>query len=179
MRSPIRSRFQIRYLSIPQWSSGGHRYFFHGAKKGVDIFRRFTIYFSYWNKSWLKFKPNDVGGAHGAHIFIEAVRLHHKSPGSQDWQHHGGPRENCPNTQIRNRYLKECCHVEFLSVSSWKMKDSQWCERENNTVSSCPTLMAGLVITCSICSYGKKKKKARYVQHNNILKLCENPLAAF
>ncbi len=120
MCSPIRSWFQICYLPRPQWSSRRHRYFL--MRKIGDIFRHFTITFCYWNKRLKKFKLNDVFSVHRAHIFIKAVQLHHKSSGNHNWQHHGGPLENCPNSQIRQKIPeKECCRVEFLSTSErWK-----------------------------------------------------------
>ena len=84
------------------------------------------LLFSYWNKRLQKFKLNDVFSVYPAHIFIKAVQLHHKSPGSHSWQHHGGPVEKLSKQPDQEKKVpeKECCHAECLSIQRWEMKGS-------------------------------------------------------
>lgn len=70
---------------------------------------------------------NDVFSVYWAHNFVlfyfilfcrSVVGLYHKSPDCHNWQHHGGPMKNCPNSHITKRYLLSC------RINCWKMKDS-------------------------------------------------------
>lgn len=112
--SPIRSWFQICYLPRSRWSSRRHRYFL--MRKISDTYRDFTIAFSYWNKRLQKFKLNDVLSVHRACVFIKAVQLHHKSPGNHNWQHHGGPLENCPNRKKNTWKRGLLCRISFYQL---------------------------------------------------------------
>lgn len=88
----------FKCLIIPRQHFKGHQYFSDWKKNGDITFRHFRITFPYrCEKLQKKCKPNDIFTL----IFIMAVRLHHKSPDICDWQHHDGPLENCPNSQIR------------------------------------------------------------------------------
>lgn len=48
---------------------------------------------------------------------IGATQLHHKSPDSRGWQHHGGPVEKLSKQPDRTKlHDKQRCHVEFLPL---------------------------------------------------------------
>lgn len=102
----LQSDHSFKYVISPDHNEAEEAIDISLMSKMGDIFRHFTITFSCWNKIWQKLKLNYVFSVHHAHTFIEAVQLHHKSSGSHNWQHHGGPLENCPNSQLWKRYLK-------------------------------------------------------------------------
>lgn len=108
-----------------------------------DIFRHFTITFSYWNKRLQKSKLNDVFSVYPAHIFIEAVQLHHKSPGSHSWQHHGGPVEKLSKQPDQKKSPWErvlSCRMSFYPVLRDERQLVPWVGKEtccSNWISVC------------------------------------------
>lgn len=64
---------------------------------------------------------------------IGAMQLHHKSPDSHGWQHHGGPVEKLSKQPDRTKlHDKQRCHVEFLPSPKCREMTDKWA---NNSVS--------------------------------------------
>ena len=110
----LKSDLDFKYVISPDHNEAAQAIDIPLMSKMCDIARRFAITFSYWNKRLQKFKLNDVFSVYRVHIFVEALQLHHKSPDSHSWQQHGGLLEIRPNSQIRQKYLKNSAVMSNL-----------------------------------------------------------------